>query len=427
MKQSIQSIKTCVVVGGGIGGLSCARALRRAGVATTVLEQAPTFSPTAGAGFGFSINGQACLHELEVLDPSESIGHPFQRHIVYDRHFRKPLVNSDYLGRLQQKYGYSIAGTLRADLVERLREALEREDALKYNSKVVRVEEGSPTEPAKVTTEEGTEYEADLVVGADGIRSEILRNVIGEKHTPVFSGECIFYGVINDMEPLPKSDIGKYHHVVQSYGKHGEFISFRCGPQGETFVWAQTYRPSVPPPNVDEWSSGENPLEELELCLEEWKIPVDHPLRELAKRSSPERLLHFPLCYRQTEDEWFRNRVCLLGDACHATLPYAGQGANMAIEDSVVLAQELAAHSQLEDALQAYFNKRFKRTKTVVDMARTIGKLTHVSWDIQLFLLEKALSRVLQSEAVLGRIVQEIVEHCPVPVKDLDPELKLVK
>lgn len=420
-------MKTCIVVGGGIGGLSCALALRRVGVAATVLEKAPAFSPTAGAGFGFSVNGQACIRELGILNDDEPIGHPLRRHVIYDRNFEKVLVNTDYFTRLYQKYGLGMSGTLRADLVDRLKEPLEKNNALRYNTKVIGVNAGSASEQASVTTEDGEEHFADLVVGADGIKSEILRSVIGEKHEPIFSGECIFYGVIEDMDDVPSSFIGEPHHLVQSFAKHGEVVCFRCGPQGKTFVWAQTYQPKVAPPNVEEWSAGDDPMGELEERMEEWGLHENHPVRLLAERSDPKRLLHFPLFYRQTEEEWYRNRVCLLGDACHATLPYVGQGANMAIEDAFVLAQELERHAELESALKAYHAKRFKRTKAVVNMARNIGRIAHGGGPLRVLAIETAVPYIFKSNAILVRVVQEIVEHCPVPLPDLDPDLNVVR
>ncbi|CAF4290374.1 unnamed protein product, partial [Rotaria sordida] len=80
---------------------------------------------------------------------------------------------------------------------------------------------------------------------------------------------------------------------------------------------------------------------------------------------------HFGLYYRQhRKDEWHRGRICLLGDSCHATLPYVGQGANMAIEDALSLAICLEKHNfRIEPAFQDYYNQRFHRTKRIVDSA----------------------------------------------------------
>ncbi|CAF1296218.1 unnamed protein product [Rotaria sordida] len=112
---------------------------------------------------------------------------------------------------------------------------------------------------------------------------------------------------------------------------------------------------------------------ELNQCLA--KFPQSHPIHECVAATDKQRLLHFGLYYRQhRNDGWHRNRICLLGDSCHATLPYAAQGANLAIEDAISLAICLEKNNfEMEPAFQEYYKKRSNRTKRVVNISRYMG------------------------------------------------------
>ena len=130
-----------IIVGGGIGGLTAARALTLKGVTCTVLDQAAHFTPTAGAGFGFSPNGQMCLKYLKLENEIASIVHPFVNHKVFGRN-NNLLYEGDFLHKyLQSKAGYALGSALRADLVKILVDSLQDCNSIQYSKKVIDIKQ----------------------------------------------------------------------------------------------------------------------------------------------------------------------------------------------------------------------------------------------------------------------------------------------
>lgn len=145
------------------------------------------------------------------------------------------------------------------------------------------------------------------------------------------------------------------------------------------------------------------------------KFPDSHPIHEFAKLTGKEDLLHFGLFYRHHKKTWSHDRVVLLGDSCHATLPYVGQGANQAIEDSIVLADCLDRHATHKEAYQDYYDKRFARTSRIVEMAGWMHKLYHSENWFMRKALDVLLGSVMKGGLVLKQFEREIIEECPVP------------
>jgi len=315
------------IVGAGIGGLTAANALIQKGFIVKVFDKAPKFVSTAGAGFGFSPNGQICLASLGLHQQAQGIIHPFERMIRLDSDGNMKQ-ESHVFRQLREKVGFTIGGCVRADLVDILLAPLKEQNVVHYSHKMTNISqdanrvvldfEGRPSE------------EFDIVIGADGIHTRVAEVLNIDHSPPVYSGANIFYGVLNNLDNLQHPMLNQAHSVVQG-SEGGEFIVFRAGgPESTLGVWATTYSSSAAPPRRDDWDHAET-NKELQVLLPTFKST--HPIHELAARST-DRLLHFGLYFRKHKKEWAKGRVCLLGDSCHATLPYAGQGANQVIEDT---------------------------------------------------------------------------------------------
>jgi salicylate hydroxylase len=402
------------IIGAGIGGLTAANALLKKEALcerVTVYEQAKEFLPTVGAGFGFSPNGQVCLHSIGFAEHAEIL-HPFNRLARLNTDGTQILQSSNGLKEIRDRVGFGIGGCLRADLVKILVEPLERSDSIKYSHKLIRIE--PKLDKVELEFQNGHLDVVDLVVGADGIHSFVARALNIDHSPPIYSGSNIFYGVIHNPDSLAFSSpiLEDIDNTVINGPGTGEFIVFPVGPpEQKKLIWANTYVASEPPARREEWGHEDN-TRALDVILKQY--PASHPIHELAQVTAPDQLLHFGLFYRAHKSRWFHGRVALLGDSCHATLPYVGQGANQAIEDAIVLADSLVASDNHIKAFQEYYRKRYPRTKRVVQVAGFLDKLYHSRNPLVQWFLEWLLGNIIRGGFVLKQVEREIVNECPV-------------
>eukprot|EP00624_Nannochloropsis_granulata_P006199 evm.model.NODE_45171_length_7443_cov_31.832325.1 len=386
-------IKDVIVVGAGIAGLAVANALRLKGLNVTVYERAPKLNRQRGAGTGLSPNGQRCLHELGFShDMILDISTPIQEHILCDGD--RVLVRSDYPSRLYDKYHMPLTGTLRGGLVDMMAAPLLKAKTLKCGQKVVKIEERPGTAKVTVTLASGKSHEADLVVGADGINSTLAPLLLGEAmDPPLYSGYSIFFGVIDDFhkqpQALPPADttcladlLDHPAAIIQVLSPTKLFLVAGGAGAEKKLVWKLGY-PNPTPPQRKEWVGAEGAVrKELQEYLDKKRktdkadatLPI---IQSLLDRTSDARLLHFGLFSRGHKPYWHKGRIILIGDAAHATLPHVGQGANMALEDGIVLADclEEQGFRHVEAALASFYAQRQERTKRIVDSSKAIGWL----------------------------------------------------
>lgn len=185
------------IIGAGIGGLTAANALIRRGFTNVrVYDQASHFVATAGAGFGFSPNGQMCLTSIGI-DDYKTILHPFHNIRRIDKKGDIELTSAVFK-QLLDKYGFSIAGCLRADLVKVLVSPLG--DNIHYSQKLTSLRQDS--NKVYASFQSGLCEEFDLVIGADGIRSFVSEALQIDSTPPSYSGANIFYGVIPNPDSI---------------------------------------------------------------------------------------------------------------------------------------------------------------------------------------------------------------------------------
>ncbi|CAF4246898.1 unnamed protein product, partial [Rotaria sordida] len=241
------------------------------------------------------------------------------------------ISSSNRLADYGKRFGFFLGDTVRAELVDILKEPIEKTGNLHYNHNVIDITQDPDGVMIYFENEKQKKpIRVDMVVGADGIHSTVVKKIFPQTPPPIYTKENIFYGVIDhiDQQTSINSSIRAKNTLTQ-YIDRDEFITCRIGQKGE-MMWAATYQSDAPPPTSgdSEWTEINN-RRELYNVLK--KIPKAHPIHECAAATDQKRLLHFGLYYRQhRKDEWHRGRICLLGDSCHATLPYVGQGVIMA-------------------------------------------------------------------------------------------------
>jgi salicylate hydroxylase len=355
-----------VIVGAGIGGLAAAAALLQRGHKVRVYEQSPQLGEV-GAGIQMSANAVKVLDSLGLRERLEATAvrpkaFEFRRFDTGELLHRLPLGE-----RHEQLHGAPYFQIHRGDLHSALLDAVRKLDdqAIVLASKVVGVAEDRTS--ASVQLENGSSVRAELVVGADGIKSVVRKHVIGPDQ-PVFTGQVAWRCTVPIalIKPELRTDIlstiwcGPKNHAVTYYLRRGELLNFvGC----------------VERPDEEESWTANRPWAELNEDYLGW-----HPMvRAIIDTVDRSQCFRWALNNRVPNMNWSSARVTMLGDAVHSTLPYMAQGAAMAIEDAVVLARALELDAPLKERLHIYEKHRAPRTARVVEESTEMGELYHIS------------------------------------------------
>jgi salicylate hydroxylase len=343
-----------VVVGAGIGGLAAALALQKAGADVRVFEQAPALGEV-GAGISISPNGALGLRALGVLDAFRE--HAYAPEYQFVRHYQTARVLATVTrgDRLEEAYGERYYVIHRADLHRVLAEAVRANDpdAIVSGERAVAVEHVE--DGVEVAFEGGLRRRADLLVGADGVRSR-MRSILFGAEQVRFTGYVAWRGLVpiervplEAMDPPSQVFIGPGHMINRYPVRGGQLLNFVAF--AERAGWEE-----------EGWSIPAK-VGELAAEFEGW-----HPWVTRLIAGVPEQdLFKWALCARSPLMRWVSGRAVLLGDAAHPLLPYLGQGAVMAIEDAVLLGRACLAAADVPEALARYEAARVGRARFVVE------------------------------------------------------------
>jgi 2-polyprenyl-6-methoxyphenol hydroxylase-like FAD-dependent oxidoreductase len=342
-----------LIVGGGIGGLTLAVALKQQGIKCIVFEKAPQLSPV-GSGILLSINTVKCLKYLGLADSLYKLG--FRLNKGEMKTWRGKTMLSINYDKYIQQYGVTNIGITRGDLHQLLVNQLDENDI--HLSKTFKHYEINADGSVTAHFVEGESYAGDILIGADGIHSKVLQQVNGG--SPLrYHGSSSFRGLTNI--PYQKDEpflLGEY------WGKGNRFGLLRVNLK--QIYWFISYKMEA------NYHFADNVL--LKKFIQEHFSDWVSPLPELVELTKPEHIIHVDLMDRKPLKQWYKGPVALLGDAIHSTTPNLGQGAGMAIESAIVLAHFIK-HFDRETAFQKYFNARYQRTTWVNKKSDLIGKM----------------------------------------------------
>jgi salicylate hydroxylase len=353
------------VIGGGLGGLTAAIALKKiAGVQVTVFEQASKLGEV-GAGVTVAPNAARVLDELGVLEKIRRVGAVPDGHGVYLDAMGNLVTDAAWEDSGKQ---YQNIGMYRPDLIDALAGEVETE-AVRLSHRLTSVE--TLESGVRVEFENGVQEVFDAVIGADGIHS-VVRKAIDQHPEPVYSGYLVYRGVV-DASRLP-DDWPMISQVWMGNSRH-----FMCYPlqQRKLFNFVAGV-PSDRPLNGP-WSG---PAEVSELAAEFAGEGWDPRLQRFIE--AIEKTFWWGLFDHEPLTNWSRGPITLLGDAAHTMLPHQGQGVNQAIEDSMALATFLAAADDVSDipeAFRRYTAVRMQRTAILQNGSRRAGAMFDAQYE----------------------------------------------
>jgi len=372
-----------LISGAGIGGLTAALCLQKAGHDVTVLEQASGFAEV-GAGIQCGANALTVFDYLGLLPQLEKVAVAPERVDFLDCKKAKVLYSTNWGAEYQEKFGQPYWHLHRADLQRVLVDALAAAQNcdIHFNATLASFDETD--QGVNVTLDDERCFDVDLLIGADGIKSRVRHQLLGDSK-PRFTGNVAWRGVI-DRADLPADFMEKIASNFVGQGKH-MVIYYLRDQQLVNFVGVVEHKHSNQ--IVESWTS-EAPWPKLKADFDGWHPTVQAVIDTMEKRPCFRWALHdhAPL------KNWSSSRVTLLGDAAHATLPFMASGAAMAIEDARVLQRSLALFENTHDALQCYQRNRIPRTAKVQTDSVKFGKIYHIQNPVARMLAFKTLKGV---------------------------------
>ncbi|HEV8044597.1 MAG TPA: NAD(P)/FAD-dependent oxidoreductase [Rubrobacter sp.] len=351
MSSEITPGRGALIVGCGIAGPVLAMFLQRAGITPVVYEG--RLEPNDEAGFFLNLapNGVAVLDTLGIKEEVLGHGTPTTSIVFQNHHGRR-------LGENPQTTILLKRGLLNKALREA---AIRRGVPVEFDKRLAGVEI-TPRRTAIARFEDGSEAEGDLLVGCDGIHSKTRHSVMPGAPKPRYAGIIDSGGFTRGSSVPPSGGV-----MRMTFGTRG-FFGYQVVPSGETYWFENFQEPAEPDRNELEMIPNDRWRQKL---LEMHRD--DHePIAKII-RSTEGRIGRYPNYDMPPLPTWHKGPVCLIGDAAHAMLPSAGQGASMAMEDAVVLARCLRDIPNAEKAFEAFEALRKERVEEAVEKARKYG------------------------------------------------------
>ena len=357
----MSSSRKALIVGGGIGGLSAAIAMKRIGWEVCVFEQAPELTEVGVAVQTFP-NCSNAMDKLGILDDYAAMCAEITNMgilstggtLLLDLNFQRAI----------RRTGYRSYSAHRYEMIEMLGGFL-NEDELSLSSVAhsYRVEAGR----AILELSDGREFLGDVLIAADGINSSIrsvLNRRIGHEQEPRYSGYIAWRGTSPAF--VEKTSVGGFAGLAMGRGAQSGYFPMTQ----DRIYWFATR--NAPPRGTQ---SAESSKAEIMSIVGNWAEPFPH----LVETTPAETIIRNDISdYLPTRPVWGEHCVTLLGDAAHATTPNIGQGACLAVEDAVTLAARLKDAADIPAALRAYERERTHRTTTIVSQSQRIGDMIQI-------------------------------------------------
>jgi 2-polyprenyl-6-methoxyphenol hydroxylase-like FAD-dependent oxidoreductase len=353
------AVRNVLVIGGGIGGLTAGVALRQAGIQVDLIEINPSFS-VYGVGIIQPNNTLRALDRIGLAARCVELGTPFPGWRIHDAH-GNALMDAPNATTAAPAFPPN-NGITRPNLQAVLSEAAYAHGVgIRLGTKVEKLIERR--DAIEVTLSDGTTQAYDLVVGCDGLYSDTRRRVFGDLVKPQFTGQAVWrYNL-----PRPKNLIwGEIHRGPKT--KVG-LTPMRPDLMYMFLVSAEPGNPRMPADRLAE-------------LMRERLVGFTGIVAELGEQIvDPAGVVYKPMENLLLPSPWNKGRVLIIGDAAHATTPHLAQGAAMAIEDGVLLAELLGRDQPFNQVMPEFMSRRFNRAKFVVESSDQIAQWEMEAWN----------------------------------------------
>jgi salicylate hydroxylase len=354
-----------LIAGAGLGGLAAASFLMKEGHDVEIYEQAPQLDEV-GAGIQISANAMHALRRLGLEEPITKAGVRPAAYIfrLYDT--GEEIQRFALSGEHETLHGAPYTQLHRADF-----QAMLADKARSFKPGVIRLGRrtngfSESADGITLSFADGSSAHGDVLIGADGLKSVVRRQIVGEVPA-TYTGDAA-WRITVPVERLPENFLEQAMTLFIGGGGHAVCYYVRGGALLNFVGIVETDEVS------DESWTVKMPWEKLKADYRGWH-PIIQTVLDAADR---DKCYRWSLHNRLPIDNWSTARATLLGDAAHATLPYLAQGAVMAIEDGAVLARALDMESDIAAALQLYQRNRIERTSRIVLQSSANRRLFHL-------------------------------------------------
>lgn len=347
-------IKTALIIGGGFSGMSAAIQFAKQGIATDLVEIDANWR-TEGAGISIGGATMRVFKALGIMEDYLKVGSAHTGveihapHGVHLAHIPTPPVDDNELPG---------SGAI-------MRPALAKILADKTRNAGVNVKLGlsfsaleNTASGVNVTFTDGTEAHYDLVVGADGLFSQVRKAIFPDANTPAYIGQGVWRAVLPRLPEVNNTMMWVSQHLkvgVNPMSANQMYLFLTEHKATNDFVQPATF------------------LSTLKALLSTFPAPLVQQIAGMLDEQSS--IQYRPLESLLVPAPWYQNRVVLIGDAVHATTPHLASGACIGIEDAIVLAEEISAKTSVEAALLGFQNRRFERCKMVVENSGRLAQI----------------------------------------------------
>lgn len=315
------------VCGAGVGGLSAAIGLRSLGHEVTVFERASDIR-TTGAGFNLWPNAVRAIYKLGLREEYDALAVRLDRYIEYD-HDGKELFSTD-TSQWPEKYGAAAFGVYRPDLNRMLGEAVGHEH-IRFEHDVISVDNAG--DKAVCHFSNGQSYEADMIIGADGVNSRVRELLVGGVTFRPNDHYAYRFRSVLDM-----SDVDVDPAAQTGFFSPGGWLCFIPIGKGKAYWFGSV--------------SGAGDFDEFKQFFSGWK---NTPIPDVLESTPLDLLVQSPLLdVDGTPYKWTHGRITLIGDSAHPMMPDMAQGASQTFVDALALKQAFERHGEVEAALNEY-------------------------------------------------------------------------